>query len=86
MSDGINILAAANKAYDLVHSTRRGIIFKIAELGGVWFLLKPARYWPGKRGTFINCGVSEVCFFIRRSFWRDIGWVSQLMETQLAKI
>lgn len=84
MSGGFNILAVAYKAYDLVLSTRRGILFKFAEVGGVWFLLKSARYWPGKRGTFINCSVSEVCFFIRRGFWRDIGWVSQLMETQLA--
>jgi hypothetical protein len=71
MSDGINILAAANKAYDLVHSTRRGIIFKIAELGGVWFLLKPARFWRDKRGIFL----------FRAGFKRDTGGVSQLLQT-----
>ena len=43
--------------------------------GGVCFLLKPAGYF------FLNCGVSEVCFFYWAGFWRDTGWVFQLLET-----
>jgi hypothetical protein len=30
---------------------------------------------------FLNCGVSEVCFFYWAGFWRDTGGVSQLLRT-----
>ena len=30
---------------------------------------------------FLNCGVSEVCFFYWAGFWQDTGGVSQLLGT-----
>ena len=44
--------------------------------GGVCFLLKPAGYLRDRRGIFLN----------RAGFKRDIGGVSQLMETQVYSI